>query len=346
MAAGWLYDGKVAVRHRVEIAAGDEALLVGPEGDTPAAIASADLLHVETRADAEVFAHREVEGWRLGIERPVPDDIERLLPVRHNYGRWIDRVGLVPAIAILVVVSAAVVFASFQFPAWAAPFVPKSWERKIGNALVGDFGGKFCAGPAGQAALAKLTERLGAPPSDYRVRVVNIPIVNAAALPGGNIVIFNKLIEEAESPDELAGVLGHEISHVEKRHVTQNLIRQLGLGVFISMLGGTVGANADMLMSARYSRRAEGDADDGAREMLARANVSPLPTARFFERVEKEEMSGAVASVTAYIATHPASAGRKAAFRNAAVPGHAYAPALSPSEWQALRGICKDQQAG
>jgi len=303
-------------------------------------MSSGDLVHLESRAGSEVYGRADNEGWRLTLATPIASAIEPLLPTRQRYGRWIDRIGLVPAVVIGVVVSVAVVFATFQIPSLAAPLVPKSWERKFGDALVGDFGGKFCTGAGGQAALAKLSARLGASPEDYRIRVVNVPIVNAAALPGGNIVVFRQLITQAEGPDELAGVLAHEISHVEQRHVTQGLIRELGLGIFIAMLGGSTGSSADMLMSATYSRKAEAEADEGARTALERANISPLPTAGFFARLSRAEGKGTAATMVNYLDSHPLSADRRQRFERAALPGKAYTPALSREEWGALRNIC------
>ena len=335
---GWLYDGESAIRHEVRVGASGRELLIDLADGRHVAVPADRLVHSESRHDAEIYGRSDVPGWRLGLVDPGAE-IHALLPHRQVYGRWIDRLGLVRAMVIGIVLSGAVLFAASRFPAWAAPLVPMEWEKKFGDALVGDFGGRFCKGPGGQAALRKLAARLSPDASSLNIRVADIPMVNAAALPGGNIVIFRKLLDEAEGPDEVAGVLAHEIAHVEERHVTEALLRELGVGVVIAAFGGGTGANIQSLLSARYSRDAEREADSAAIQSLARAGVSPIPAAHFFERMGKAE--GRLAEGLAYLSSHPPSAERQRQFRKSAVRGKAYRPALSEAEWKALTRICR-----
>ena len=76
---------------------------------------------------------------------------------------------------------------------------------------------------------------------------------NAAALPGGYIVVFKPAITET-NPDALAGVLAHEVAHVRRRHVTEALIRELGIGALVRMFAGNIGANAEQIVSLSYTR--------------------------------------------------------------------------------------------
>ncbi len=186
--------------------------------------------------------------------------------------------------------------------------------------------------------LARLVARLDPAAGDLRVRVINLPVANAAALPGRQIVIFAPLIRGAAGPDELAGVLAHEIAHVRRRHVAQAMVRQLGLGIFTATLGGSVGSNLDGLAQLGFTRAAERQADGDALAMLGRARISPLATARFFDRVAGDDPAGGVPGLS-YLSTHPDPAGRAARFRRAGSGGPA-SPALSAGDWQALRGIC------
>ncbi|MFX8653167.1 hypothetical protein ABTM19_20790, partial [Acinetobacter baumannii] len=71
------------------------------------------------------------------------------------------------------------------------------------------------------------------------------------------------------------------------------------------------------------------------------ANISPLPTAAFFDKLARQEPGGAW---TAVLESHPASAERARQFRAAAHSAHAYRPALTPAEWQALARICQDDR--
>lgn len=339
MTNAWLYDGESALRRSVTLGARDGTLeIAGEDGETR--VAPADLVFIESRTEERVYGRKDVLGWRLGVPEPVPDEIAALLPNAAHYGGWIDRIGLWRASAIGLAVSAAVLFAVYQLPHWLAPLVPDRVMKSYGDAMVGDFGGKFCAGPGGQAALDALTRRLAPNVKGLNVRVVDLPVVNAAALPGGNIVIFNELLKEAQSPEEFSGVLAHEIAHIEHRDVAEAMVRELGLGLVLTTLGGDVAGNVHGLLSLSYSRGAEGAADTESIAMMNRARISPAPTAGFFERLAKSEDVIGGADMLVYLSSHPVSKGRAAAFRKGAAKGETYTPALSRDEWDALVDIC------
>jgi predicted Zn-dependent protease len=266
-----------------------------------------------------------------------------VLPQPQRYGRHIDRIGLGRTLAIGVVASAAILYAGWRAPEWLAPHVPQEWEERYGDTLVGDFGGKYCTGPGGQEALTKLARRMSPGSARMNLRVVDIDIVNAAALPGGNVVIFEELLSEADGPDEVAGVLAHEIAHVERRHVTQAMIRELGFGLVITAFGGNTGGSVNSVLAAGHSRGSERQADSDAIAMLGRAGISPLATAGFFERLAKQEARlGRISEGLSYVSTHPMSAERQKNFRDSAVKGRTYTPALSRDEWEALFNICRN----
>lgn len=340
-ADGWFYDGETANRYIVKVRRDGAALVLEHGADLSEQVPASRLCHVESRGSTEVYGRGDIAGWRLGIVSPDAD-LLALLPGRERYGRWIDRVGLVRASVIGVAASALVIFAGLKAPEWIAPAVPLQWEERFGDALVGDFGGKGCKSPAGEAALAKLAAKVSPNAKALNIRVVDIGIVNAAALPGGNIVIFDELLTDAKNPDEVAGVLAHEIAHIEERHVTESMIRAFGLGLVVSAFGGTTGGNVETLIAAGHSRASEREADAKAAGALARGNISPLPTAAFFDRMARQERAlGRVATGLSYLSTHPLSDERQRLFRQSAVRGKSYAPALTPEEWKALQAICK-----
>ena len=341
--AGWLYDGERAIRQDVHVdRSGDDLLIAFADGSSSRAPAQR-LVHVESRPDADVYGRSDIPGWRLALADPA-SELAELLPSRHVYGRWIDRLGLPRAVLIGLLLSAGVLFAGSRFPSWAAPLVPLEWEERFGDALVGDFGGRFCNGPGGQAALNKMAARLAPDAGPLNIRVVNIDFVNAAALPGRNIVIFKELLSQADGPDEVAGILAHEIAHVEERHVTEALLRQLGIGVVVAAFGGTTGANIETFMAADYSRGAEREADAVAIRALRKAGISPYPTADFFERIASQE--GDLAEAFSYLSTHPMSAERQRKFRASGEHGRSYKPSLSSDEWAALWDICRGAPTG
>lgn len=343
MEEGWLYDGASAVRHAVRLGSEDERLIIVYADGDRSEVPRARLFHVDTRGEYEVFGHEGVDGWRLGIPKAAAAGLGPLLPPRRRYGRWIDRIGLWKAAAVAALISAGLIFVATQFPGWVAPFVPKSWERNVGGPIISSLEGNVCHGPGGDAALRKLANALAPEARDLDIRVVNFSMVNAAALPGDHILIFEELLRRADGPDEIAGVLAHEIAHIENRHVTEAMVRQLTFGLFVSLVGGGTGANLDTFLSSRYTRGAEAEADEDAIRALRRADISPLGASAFFGRIARQESSlGMIGRGLSYISTHPEPAARERRFREAAGRRTEWKPPLTPEEWRALVGICRN----
>jgi len=124
----------------------------------------------------------------------------------------------------------------------------------------------------------------------FKVFVVKSSIFNAVALPGGNIVVFSGLLENAESPESLAAVLAHEMQHIKKRHVTKKIIEDSSTGLIISAVSGDV--TGSMLYGAKiartlavlsYSRQDEEEADDEGMKMLIAANIDPEAMINFLK---------------------------------------------------------------
>lgn len=336
----WLYDGESANRHDVRVARSGGDLRIDRGEGLSETIAAATLVHVENRGVVEVYGRNDRAGWRLGITAPAPD-LAAILPGRQRYGRWVDRVGLVPAVLIGVAVSGLTLFVASKAPEWIAPSVPVEWEAKFGDALVGDLDDRTCNRPESQAILDRLVAQLSPRHREFKVRVADFPMVNAVALPGGNIVIFKELLLEAESPDEAAGVIAHEIAHIENRDVTQAMIRHYGLSVLLTGLGGSTGGNIDTLLTASYSREAETQADRDAIAALGRAGISPAATARFFGRMAKAERTvDGLDYAFSYFSTHPLSEDRRRLFHDAAEKGRAYRLSLNDADWRMLQDIC------
>ncbi|QPQ54661.1 M48 family metallopeptidase [Allosphingosinicella flava] len=348
MQDGWLYDGRVAVRRaaRLEESGHGWRLVLTDTGDAEALDPSA-LRAIESRADADVYGLDGRPGWRLGLAKPIDPALAAHLPALRVYGGWIDRIGLPRALAAGLAVSAAVLFLANRLPDLLAPMVPFAWEQRFGTLLLGDLDANMCATPEGQRALDRLAARLSPDAGRYKVRVADLSMVNAVALPGGNIVIFKDLLIEAQGPDEVAGVLGHEMAHVEKRHVTAAMIRHFGFNLLLSSVGGNTGGNVQAVLETGYSRDAEGEADEGALLALRRAGISPAGTAAFFERLAKDDARlGRAADALAYLSTHPAPGSRRARFAAAVEKGRHYTPVLSAEEWLALQDICQPPPKG
>jgi len=359
----WHYDGRNANRWRPRLV-GDAASfrLIGV-GWESGPWAWADVHALDNAGRDAVFGHAAEPGWRVGFANGViPADLIPLLPKRARYGGFIDRIGLGKASVALAAVAAATLLVGLKAPGWIAPLLPQSWEDSLGDAIVGDFGGRICRTPEGDAALQALVAKIDPEGQARAIEIANIPMVNAITLPGRRVILFDGLLEQAKSPDEVAGVLGHELGHVEHRDTMTALMRQLGLSVLLGGLGGNTGSNLNAVLSLSYGRDAEHAADLSALGRMKAADISPLPTADFFRRLEpSKDMEGSKVEKgddrddnasedspisTDWFSSHPASGIRAALFADAHVKDHAYKPVLSPSEWRALKAMCKsDRQA-
>ena len=235
-----------------------------------------------------------------------------------------------------------------------APLVPWRFEAAIGRAvegealksLLGDTKIKFCESPDGIKALAKLTERLTGGqelPGPVIVRVLDHPMENAFALPGGNIAFFRGLIEKAQSADEVAGVLAHELGHVANRDAMRSLIYAGGLSFLAgTLLGDFTGATgmifaAKILLGTRYSRENETDADRFGVDLINRSGGDARSLAAFLKRAAD---MGPLERNLSIVLTHPVTEDRIKDISQRA--RHDPLPSiLSPAEWQALKDICK-----
>ncbi|MBS0235613.1 MAG: M48 family metallopeptidase [Proteobacteria bacterium] len=259
------------------------------------------------------------------------------------------RIGIA-LLALFTGLIAAGVILSWSPAKWIANTLPLSWRERLGNtareSLTEDH--KECVDPAGLTALKKLATRLsmGIPAGNtFDVRVYDWQLMNAFAVPGEQIVLTKGLLDKAQSPDEVAGVLAHEMGHGIELHPEAAIIRGVGLGAALEiMLGGTTGgglANVGlMLAQLGYSRSAEREADKHALELLKAAAIAPKGLGDFFTRVMKMEADegSAPPKALSWLRTHPLPEERVRLVRQqAAYPA---TPALDAQSWQDLKSIC------
>lgn len=147
-----------------------------------------------------------------------------------------------------------------------------------------------------------------------KIHVIRNPQVNAFALPGNHIVIFTGLIEYAENAEEVAGVMAHEIGHLEKNHVMKKLIKEIGIEMLFAIIGGDAGfeiirQTGKTLSSTAFDRANELEADAYAVETLALADVDPLHLSNFFFRMSQDHH---LPRNLSWLSTHPHSTDRAA----------------------------------
>lgn len=159
-----------------------------------------------------------------------------------------------------------------------------------------------------QEILDGLAKELPKGELQYKVHLVTNSLINAMALPGGNIVVFSGLIKEVKSENELAFVLAHELGHFANRDHLRGLGRRLVLlTISIALLGGDSSA-ANFLMNSllnvemKFSQHQEKMADLWALDLLNRRYGHVSGATDFFEKMSKKEKKG---RILYYFATHP-----------------------------------------
>ncbi len=258
----------------------------------------------------------------------------------------------------LMAVAAVLVAGLFYLPQLMVPLISASYAERIGagvTAQVTGFFGGACNMLAGQAALEELAYDLADEAGlDHPIviHVVDSRVVNALAAPGGHILVFDGLIQKANSPSEVAGVLAHEIGHVKYKHSLTSLSRSIGAQfILTSMMGGSFGDTSSVLLTTSFGRAAEVEADETAIRILNARGISSEPFAQFFDRLggvdadadsdggEDGESKSSWLKVGNLLSTHPPTPERAALVREKGL-SEGTSP-MSDREWRDLKAICE-----
>ncbi len=196
---------------------------------------------------------------------------------------------------------------------WAISHVPVAQERKLGEAVFAQTRArlKVVEGPSA-AMVREIGARLTKGSAyTYEFYVADDSTVNAFAMPGGFVVVHTGLLALAGNAEEVAGVLAHEVQHVERRHSLKAMAKSAGLMVTVSMvfgdLGGLVSLGQD-LIGLKFSRQHETEADAEGLKTLVAAGISPVGMRDFFRKMgEKEKLN------LGWLSSHPGSEERYAA---------------------------------
>lgn len=201
---------------------------------------------------------------------------------------------------------------------WVADRIPLTMERELGESAFESMRAQMQLRDDSEAARAVrvIGERL-VKGSRYRYEfhLVEDPAVNAFALPGGIVVVNTGLLRASHRAEEVAGVLAHEVQHVERRHGLKGIVKQLGLSLVWTLVTGDVGSGAAgeiarNMLGLKFSRDAEREADEAGFQTLLRAGIDPSGMAEFFRVLEKTAQTAG--APPAILSTHPDSAERRA----------------------------------
>ncbi|WP_273455194.1 M48 family metallopeptidase [Nevskia ramosa] len=256
---------------------------------------------------------------------------------RNDRGKWLLLGGLAASLAVLVL---GVVLGYGLIVDWAVRMVPPEVEEKLGKSTMAELrqSGKLLEnGPAVEAVSSIGNKLTAGSRYHYHWAVLEDPSINAFAAPGGCVVVHRGLILAAKTPEELAGVLAHEVQHVENRHTLKAMVNGLGWATMATVLLGDVSAMAGMLAyqvgTTHYSRDLETEADTQGLAALARADIAPEGMATFFRTLAKEAPQMPIA----LLSSHPATEERIAAIEAGiqALPKKDYPPLAI--DWPAVK---------
>jgi predicted Zn-dependent protease len=219
--------------------------------------------------------------------------------------------------------------------------IPWSVEKKMGRYLQNIPNLRACYTTQGAADFQKIIDRLypkmpGDSEFPLQVQVIAGKTVNAFASLGGQIYVYDGLIQKAESAEELAGVLAHEIEHVRHCHIMQGMfVRFLSYGI-LSMVfdpGSAVDPRLlHALMNLRFSREQEAEADYDGIQRLNAAKIDVTGFEHFFEREENQS------KIPSLLSDHPTSENRsqliKKFYQKDTIP------VLNNEEWAAVKKMC------
>ncbi len=207
--------------------------------------------------------------------------------------------------------------------------VPISWEKQLGDAAYEKMVTPESVDAVNSRRVNAFFKQLNYP-SAYEIELVVVKdkIVNAYALPGGKIVVYEGILRTMKTSDELAALLSHEFSHVELKHSTKNIFRSLSSYILISVLFGDASGvtaivleNANQLKQLGYSRSLEEEADKNGLKLLKQRHLNPQGMADLFKALKKEE--GDSENMPQFLSTHPLTSNR-IAYVNQDIAKHDY----------------------
>lgn len=298
----------------------------------------------------------EVDEDRTRLTSGAPDSLRqafaRATAAQRRMGRRFGAAAFVygAVVALPLLLLLAFLLNIGRLVDWAAEKVPVRYEERIGDLVLAQTRAQMKlieSGPAHEAVTAIGAALTSDSRYRYRWFVADNKEINAFAAPGGVIVVYSGLIAQTARAEELAGVLAHEVAHVEQRHSLKNLMKTAGFSVLLALAigdwtGTALGNAAGKLTELKFSRDAETDADREGLRLLVDAGIAPHPMADFFAKLADKE-NGTLPSM---LATHPASAERQQRLRAmiAGLPSRQYTPLRF--DWAQVRSSLPVAAAG
>jgi beta-barrel assembly-enhancing protease len=268
----------------------------------------------------QTFDPSLLSALRTGLQALPQMSALRAGQRRSSVVRTVGIAALVTFLLLPLLLLLIFIWQADRIAGWVASKIPIEQEVSLGDQAFAAMSASLQLQDSGPAYEA--VQKIGAQLTQgsryhYRFHVAKNDAINAFAVPGGIVVVHTGLINATRRPEELAGVLAHEVQHVELRHSLRGLVKDLGLqGLWLVLTGdigsGAVGSAALQLTSLQFSREAEAQADANGFDELLEARIDPTGMADFFAVMTKSE--GGV-TPPLFLSSHPASEAREAALR-------------------------------
>lgn len=292
------------------------------------------LLFAWDAADGRNVLHLDEATRKAWLADPPPALAGLLAPARKRVRKTERRFRVgVATLGVLLLLPLLLVAAYWHYAdraaEWIVSHVSLDTERALGEQVFAQTsaGLKMLDDQTIKPFVDDLAQRLSAAqPSPYKLKfhVADNEAVNAFAVPGGHIVVFTGLLRAADSAEEVAGVLAHEVQHVVQRHSLKALARDAGWRAIWAMAIGDIGFASQLaheLTGLEFSRSQELAADRAGYELLQRARIDTQGMIRFFEKLSAKDLKG-----VALLSSHPLSAERKAALEGLETKGPSAPP--------------------
>ena len=327
---------------RLEIREDDTALAAWAYADIRRADGPAGMLRLSSLT-AAALARLEVRDAAVAADLVARSaSLDENTPGRRGAATIVGW-SLAAAVSIVAVVLFGVPLAADRL----APLVPDAFERRLGEVADSQvktlFDAKVCDNAAGQKAFSKLMAAIresAGMDTSVQSGVLSSAVPNAFALPGGKVYMFKGLLAKAGNADEIAGVLAHELGHLQHRDNMRGLIRNGGTSFLVGLLFGDITGSGALIFASRslvtssHSREAEQAADGFSIDVMHKLGRPTKPMGELLVRVTGKEGKG-----LSIISSHPMSEDRLARMTREDRPA-TRPPLLTPEEWQSLKSIC------
>ena len=227
--------------------------------------------------------------------------------------RWMKR-GLAPLILVGCFILAAILLFYFFILPWLADRAAMNFPKEQEIALGAELKKQYLLAERIDTQKTRLLNEFASKldlgkdyPADYTV--VDADIVNAYALPGGPIVVYAGIIRKMQTPEELAGILAHERSHVLRHHSTRSVFQNVSSVLLINLVLGDassfinlIAQQGQQIQQLSYSRELELEADREGLQLLLKNDINPKGMLSLLEKLKQENTDDRIPE---FLSTHP-----------------------------------------